>query len=193
MHNNKSFQQQLEVYLKVFQKDKQYNKTMCSLMKRIIFHEIREHKYYANKIDHPNSYLYFIRIRKAEGNLYKIGITHNKLTDRIVSIINGDFKDVDYRIIIVGCIAIKGQQLENVMKQKLKHYMASIYERPKRNGTLSTESYRVSARVYNEIKHIFKNQNKNCTFWSTRYGIDCNDKETYYGVDLGENSIFMED
>lgn len=195
MRNYNTDSKHLKTFLNIFRNDDEYNKTKCQSMKLVIFREIREHKYFANKLDHANSYLYFIRIRKNDGNLYKIGITHNRLTNRIITINNGDFKGVNYRIIIIGCMRIRGNTFENYIKKKLKFYEANKYERVKRSGNLSTESYRVSYIVYQEIKHIFdaNSPSMDRKFWSTEYKISNNDRETYYDVELCDNVIYMED
>jgi len=192
----------LDLFLHIFLKDKEYDKSMCKTMKSIIYQEILTHRFFTDKLSCCHSFLYFIRIRKDDGNIYKIGITHNSLMDRIASINNNDFKGVCNRIIIIGCTQVRGQKWESFMKKQLKQYIANKYEREKRNKNLSTESYIVSAKVYNKIRHLFIQHNHDSdnfesmtsqTFWSRKYHIDIEDNESYYGYDLGENSIFMED
>lgn len=180
-------------FLKVFLNHIAYEKTMYNYMQNVIFQEIRRHTHYEKSIDDENHFLYFIRIRKEQGNIFKIGITHNRLSKRIEQINNNDFHGVQYRIIIIGCMAIQGQSAETKIKQILKTELANKYEREKRNGTLSTESYRVSCIVYYALKNIFEQQDIATTFWSEKYKIDNNDIESYYDTYLGKNDIFMEE
>ena len=66
------------------------------------------------------------------------------------------------------------------------------YAREKRNGTYSTESYRVSCTVYNKVRYIYGKQKQSTTFWSDNYKIDNNDRESYCCTCLGGNDIVME-
>ena len=182
----------VDTFLKVFLNHLTYEKNMCKYMKRTIFQEIVKNKYFKHRITANSSLLYFIRIRKDRGDFFKIGLTHNNLINRITSINNGDFYGVGYRIILIGCTRIRGQTLENEIKKVLKLDQVTEYAREKRDGTYSTESYRVSSTVYNKVRYIYEKQKQSTTFWSDNYKIDNNDKESYCGTCLGENDIVME-